>query len=52
MPPLNWSPINRWAEHPDYCIADWTGDVLDGFTRQGYIEWVNIQLSQLYEETN
>jgi hypothetical protein len=29
-----------WGEHPEYPVADWAHDVMEGAIRQGYWEWV------------
>lgn len=39
-----WNPESHWDDHPDYPTEDWTDEVINGDTRQSYIEWVNSRL--------
>ena len=33
-----------WGEHTDFPLADWIAEVQAGDTRQGYWEWVVLQV--------
>ena len=36
----------HWGEHPDYPASDWRYDVVNGFTRYGYWNWVESCIKQ------
>lgn len=46
MAPTLWEPRSHWDNHPDYPTEDWTDEVCNGNTRQGYVDWVNNQIEQ------
>jgi hypothetical protein len=35
-----------WGSHVDYPLEDWRADVMNGYTRLGYWEWVEDQLNK------
>jgi hypothetical protein len=41
-----WKPDSHWDNHEDYPTEDWQDDVLEGGTRQSYIDWVNSQIEE------
>ena len=47
---MPWSPVanedGSWARHDDHPECDWVADVCNGYTQQGYIEWVNSRISE------
>lgn len=45
-----WKPLSHWDNHPGYPTEDWTDEVIEGNTRQGYIDWVNSQLEQAEDD--
>ena len=41
-----WKPDSHWDNHEDYPTEDWQDDVLEGGTRQSYIDWVNSRIEE------
>ena len=37
---------NLWTEHPFYPLESWQHEVAEGYTRQGYWDWINSQIEQ------
>lgn len=40
-----WVPDDPWDTHPEFTVEDWQQEVREGNTRNGYVAWVNHQLS-------
>lgn len=47
-----WNPKSHWDDHTDYPTEDWKSEVMEGDTRQSYVEWVNARIDADLEDPN
>ena len=47
-----WKPASHWDHHNDHPVDDWKAEVLNGDTRQSYIDWVNSRIEEAKEEAD
>ena len=45
-----WEPCSHWENHPEHSQRDWAREVMEGNTRQGYVDWVNSQIEEHSEQ--